>query len=284
MKFIKFFKIKAFTLAEILVVISILGIVAALTIPTVVRRQLEATSRTKLKKAMKVYDLFVQKYTIEKGIHSLAELKQSAAAQNCAEPLTYFKKVSGEGCQFKTADGVEWDISDITDAKITLPKNKDKKGNILTFDFITSFDPKSGAFRSNDIGYESANFNIPALLKLGPLAKELGIEEDICPYKMCNYARGVYNNGDYAKVCEHGGVGETCSEERTVYVLSSKTWNLEPQTSKYFYENGNLTFTLLPSTDVAQYVYDGEGNLAGYYVCTADMSECACQGDCSGMQ
>ncbi|MBQ7450448.1 prepilin-type N-terminal cleavage/methylation domain-containing protein, partial [bacterium] len=45
-----------FTLAETLITLSILGIVAAITIPSLVGRQIESQNRTKLKKAMTMYE------------------------------------------------------------------------------------------------------------------------------------------------------------------------------------------------------------------------------------
>ena len=42
----------AFTLAETLITLTILGIVAAITVPTLINKYIEATNRTKVKKAM----------------------------------------------------------------------------------------------------------------------------------------------------------------------------------------------------------------------------------------
>ena len=42
---------KAFTLAEVLITLSILGVVAALTIPTLVNRQSDLAAQTRIKKA-----------------------------------------------------------------------------------------------------------------------------------------------------------------------------------------------------------------------------------------
>ena len=43
-------KNKAFTLAETLIVLVILGIIASITIPAVVRNQIEAQNRTRIRK------------------------------------------------------------------------------------------------------------------------------------------------------------------------------------------------------------------------------------------
>ena len=43
---------KAFTLAETLITLTILGVVAAITVPSLINKQSESVDRTKLKKAM----------------------------------------------------------------------------------------------------------------------------------------------------------------------------------------------------------------------------------------
>ena len=53
-------KKNAFTLAETLIVLAILGVVAAITVPTLVKKQSEAANRTKIKKAMRTYDAAIQ--------------------------------------------------------------------------------------------------------------------------------------------------------------------------------------------------------------------------------
>ena len=106
---------KAFTLAETLITLTILGVVAAITIPGLVRRQIEAANRTKIKKAMSVYDTAINKMVIENGIKDNAALVSTAgnADNNCAGSSPYFKISQGSGCEFKTSDGLWWNISDI---------------------------------------------------------------------------------------------------------------------------------------------------------------------------
>ena len=80
----------AFTLVEFLVVLVILGIVAALTIPVVIRRQIESANRTKIKKVMKVYDMLLNKMALENDLKSTKALKDWA---NCINTSNYFKPV-----------------------------------------------------------------------------------------------------------------------------------------------------------------------------------------------
>ena len=56
---------KAFTLAEVLITLSILGVVAALTIPSLVNRQSDLAAQVKLKKAISNYEDVIGTYMAE---------------------------------------------------------------------------------------------------------------------------------------------------------------------------------------------------------------------------
>ena len=86
-------KHKAFTLAETLITLVILGIIAAITIPALVRNHVENANRTKLKKAMTVYDTALSKIIIENGIKSNDGLITYAGNEenNCQGSAPYFK-------------------------------------------------------------------------------------------------------------------------------------------------------------------------------------------------
>ena len=47
---------QGFTLAETLITLTILGVVAAITVPSLINKQIESANRTKVKKAMAVYE------------------------------------------------------------------------------------------------------------------------------------------------------------------------------------------------------------------------------------
>lgn len=61
---------KAFTLAEVLITLVILGLVAAMVIPSTVRRSTETANITKIKKAMATYDRVMSEYYLS-GLPSL---------------------------------------------------------------------------------------------------------------------------------------------------------------------------------------------------------------------
>ncbi|MBQ7450158.1 type II secretion system protein [bacterium] len=122
-------KIKnGFTLAETLITLSILGIVAAITIPSLVGRQIENQNRTKLKKAMATYEKVINNILIENDLQTedsfKAWAKNDATTNNYQEQVGYFKVAEmstlpgSEKCRFKTGERIWWDICGVNDSNI----------------------------------------------------------------------------------------------------------------------------------------------------------------------
>ena len=114
---------KAFTLAEVLITLSILGVVAALTIPSLVNRQSDLAAQVKLKKAISNYEDVIGVYMAESED---ADAKNMLTDNNCSKVTDYFKVTEGptvqdtKYCDFVTADGVAWRIDTTTgNASIT---------------------------------------------------------------------------------------------------------------------------------------------------------------------
>ena len=104
---------KAFTLAEVLITLSILGVVAALTIPSLVNRQSEMAAQVKLKKAIANYENVAAVYMVENESTDLSGITKNTAgnANDCSNMGNYFKIVkqnNSNKCIFTTADGVIW--------------------------------------------------------------------------------------------------------------------------------------------------------------------------------
>ena len=119
---------KAFTLAEVLITLSILGVVAALTIPSLVNRQSELAAIVKMKKAVSQYEQVAEVY--------MAENEATTFDVGCGDLDDYFKQVTGAGeCTFTTADGVEWHFG-------SGETNAAPKGYAIAYDSATS--PKFG--------------------------------------------------------------------------------------------------------------------------------------------
>ena len=103
-------KKRAFTLQETLIALTILGVVAAITLPYLIQKDIEATSRVKVKKAMAAYEKAVNQMVLENNI---AGSIKAWAGSGCSETSKYFKIISGGNCRFQTSDKVWWDITDI---------------------------------------------------------------------------------------------------------------------------------------------------------------------------
>ena len=129
----------------------------------------DVTSKHFLKKnkAMSVYDTAISRMTIENDLKTDNQLKSWAdEGSNCDNPISYFKALDRSSCEFKTADGVYWDITDITNPLIALSK-KDLKtaqqngtDGRKSFKFVTSYDTSLGTFRVDDIAFEKSKLEV----------------------------------------------------------------------------------------------------------------------------
>lgn len=165
---------KAFTMAETLVVVSMLGIVAMLTIPSLYFRHTQSLNRTKVKKSMSNYDSLIRRMKAE---HKLSNedifntwVRENA---NCGNTTQYFIKNEGNGCIFRTSDDVWWNITDINKPIIAFKHddltsaNAEDLNSNTAFYFVNSFD-NNNRVRINDIEYErqEESDNIQILEKL----------------------------------------------------------------------------------------------------------------------
>ena len=149
----------AFTLAETMIVLVILGIVAAITIPALVRRHVESSNRTRIRKAMTVYDTAINKMVVENGIKNndalINEFNADKNNNSCAKSRAYFK-TSQDGandCTFRASDGVWWNIEDITHPIIAFNEddlNKADEENNKAFHLVGYLDD-NGSLRVSDL-------------------------------------------------------------------------------------------------------------------------------------
>ena len=167
----------AFTLAETLITLTILGVVAAITVPMLINRQMEAANRTKLKKAMAAYEKALNQMIIDNDVKT--DIASALNTTGCTITSPYFKPIktaTGNNCRFQTADKVYWDISDIEHPLISL-KDEITDDNITTLkgnadsleDDKTSFvmvgEIKDGIVRINDKGATTTSPNKEYLAK-----------------------------------------------------------------------------------------------------------------------
>ena len=189
---------RGFTLAETLITLTVLGIIAAITIPVLIGKQLEAQNRTKVKKSMAAYEQLINKIIIDNELQTEASfkawIKNDATIKNYADELSYFKILemsATEGytnCRFKTSDKVWWDICGTDDSNIENPiiildemlaeesrtnletmatKDKDNNGKRLyVYAFVGRSDEATNSLRVNDKAYETTSPNKDYLEKL----------------------------------------------------------------------------------------------------------------------
>ena len=300
---------KAFTLAETLIVIAVLGIVAMLTVPNVIRQHMEAVARTKIKKSMTVYDLAITKMTVENDLRSDTELiKWSNEVDNCGNTVAYFKTANNKSCEFKTSDGVWWDISDIMNPIIALSEDElhtaqaEGINGKTSFKLVASFDRQSGAFRVDDIGYEK--LKLEAQLALAEEEDKQEVEDNVEELELLfgfidnKKDDEAEDNGDYyntiaKKKCgddEYGyGYGYYCDLFNAngdylgqIYGCDAN-WNNCLESDKYeFNGNGKVT-NYYYGCDGSRnncpgsykYEYDSNGNnTANYYGCDGSGNNC----------
>ena len=82
-----------FTLAETLITVVILGILAVILVPNLIKNQVENANRTKVKKAMAVYEKAINYVIIENDIRSTEQIREFSENDGCEYASGYFKKV-----------------------------------------------------------------------------------------------------------------------------------------------------------------------------------------------
>ena len=274
-----------FTLSETLIVVIVLGIIATLTIPALVNKNKESVAKTKVRKAMAAYESALNKMIIENDLKSDDTLAAWAgdAENNCANSTNYFKKVQGDGCIFKTSDGIWWDISNIerpvisfkeintaNATQITTNANNanDKTAFVLVGRFGTD-----GSLRVDDLAYETANDTANSKAQVEKLYSLLGLkttnagsvetiscdDDDI----VCKYKRGdtlptctgiekkscvIYEDeelhmGEMAYVVYNKNGKEVC-----IYYLANDNDGNEYKQMEYFYDEED---NLISMTDIS---------------------------------
>ena len=182
-KQIKIFKIKGFTMSEVIVALSVLGIIAVLTIPSVLNSQGENKNKLKLRKAMSVYAVAYNNILMENNLlteNKFIEWRKNDIKKGYSGHRSNFKIInestSYPNCRFKTSDEIWWDICGENDSNINNPiviideKYKDKSRAKLealskideednkivhVYTLVGRRDNETGLLKINDIQYEN---------------------------------------------------------------------------------------------------------------------------------
>ena len=222
---------KAFTLAETLITLAILGVVAAISIPSLMKASLDKANRTKIRKAMSTYEKLMSEIVVENQISDTNTLIN--AINDCSKYKAYFKSVENgdDDCTFKTSDGLWWSVKQADGAEEAIAIVAFKKDSLLghplcgdlatcfnfgrntdepAFLFAAKFD--NNVFRTNEKGaLDDNNFErlynyVNNKLKLNynkPHNTWFGYGDvavynnDDPPYVGYNNYNPPYNNGNY---------------------------------------------------------------------------------------
>ena len=245
---------KAFTLAETMIVIVVLGIIATLTIPALVNKNKESVAKTKVRKAMAAYESALNKMIIENDLKSDTALNTWAGA-NCANSTNYFKKVQGDGCIFKTSDGIWWNISNIERPIIAfkqddLAQEKANAANDKTAFVLVGRFGTDGSLRVDDLGYETGHDYEGSLAQV---------------QKLYNFLSGKKSSGTEAVNCDEDDIickyqrGDslpTCTDEKKSCII----YEYDEVSNEYF------------SMSNVYAIYDKDGNFVGGYTVANDSS------------
>ena len=196
-------KVKGFTLAETLITLTILGVVAAITIPALINKYNESANRTKLKKAMAAYEKALNQMIIDNDIKGTITAVEGFKIGQCDISSSYFKTVEilkNDKCRFKTADKVGYDITDIThpifflsdDYKTTDLETESTNLRALAKDtdnkdvFGGVGEIKDGIVRINDKGAATGD-DATILNKSYAFAnkEKLKVNESVSPFDIC---------------------------------------------------------------------------------------------------
>ena len=161
-------KQKAFTMAETVTVIALIGVLATILIPSTVNHHVDNIDRVKIKKAVTYYEALFKKLAVDNHFMTDEAIKNRfGVVDNCAELRKHFTIIetydgaafNGEdenpNCVFRTNDDVWWDVNDITRPKIAVKKaniaHKNESNNCKLYQLSGHI--VNGVLRINDLGY-----------------------------------------------------------------------------------------------------------------------------------
>ena len=264
-----------FTLAEVLSVVVILGVIASITIPTTIKKGSERANKTKIRKALSVYNTAVEKMLIENNLPRSAAGLNNFIGANGQNATNYFRmtqlETQGNNCRFKAPDGLWWDITDLTNTIVAFEDKQDRQNpaknlNWVTaggkefkaFKFVTRFD-NNGSARINDNNLSSSPQN----------TMDIGIV-----YKEANKKIQAYLNNEfylenifakYSKPCFNEIKGYRCTTANPACRGCTSQWDRGDR-----YATGNYWGQYL------SHVYDENGKEVAYlWHCQPGTNECS---------
>ena len=212
-------KKSAFTLAETMIVVVVLGIIASMTVPTLIARQRETARKTTIKKAMDSYNSVIQQLVINNNLKYFSSALSNWYNNNCSRATEFFKKTATDpanpDCRFRASDGLWWDISDITKVVVAFSLddlNSEKANDVSNneaFLFVTEYNSNTKAYTTNErySGYSYKVYNFIGMTESLP--------ESCSGDKI--YMCALTNNNPFTRECVSGAPKCECSDSNGIY-------------------------------------------------------------------
>ena len=146
---------KALTMAEVLIVLSLLGVVAVITIPSAIIEHRKNVARVRVKRAMAYYEATFKKIVVDNNL--MTDSKVDSVIDTCVKKQKYFKVVEimdnpePNDCVFRTAENFWWNVQDIKNPYVSMSQNG---LNEESKRFQFSGHVKNGVIYINDLQYE----------------------------------------------------------------------------------------------------------------------------------
>ena len=105
---------KGFSLAEVMVTLTLIGVVAAISIPAVTMDHQKKVNKNKIKNAMTTFDSLIREVDVSLGRKVTTEdirTELLGENDNCPNLSNYLTIVYNQNCVVSTPDGVWWDFN-----------------------------------------------------------------------------------------------------------------------------------------------------------------------------
>ena len=103
---------KGFTIAEVIVTLVLIGIVAAISIPSIYINHQKRVDRTRIKNAIVTFDSLIREVDISLGrAATTANIKDELINRDCQNLPNHMTIVYNKGCIVSTPDGTWWDFT-----------------------------------------------------------------------------------------------------------------------------------------------------------------------------
>ena len=152
-------KNKAFTVAETMIVLVIMGTLFTIIIPSTLNHHRENINRVKIKKSMAFYEVVFKKLVVDNAImtDSGFSKKLQPSSDKCGKIKKQFKIIetdTGNSCIFRSAEDVWWNITDFKSPLVAIKKENLSSDNDNRYQFSGHI--INGVLRINDMGYLSS--------------------------------------------------------------------------------------------------------------------------------